>query len=150
MTGKELLDKFLPNLLRIGPSEKNLELYQETKEMFRDFQVVDYFQQIKKNERGDGLALEMMLFDKEFVHDIVITRTTIDHITVLTNSITTAFIRTSFGESKNEKGEISNMDILTFTISIGGDLRALSYISDTKKFTEFQRIKTNLLKTKTT
>lgn len=146
MTGKELFEKLLPNLLRIGPEEKNLQLYQEIKETLNDFLIIDSFHQLKKNNQGDGLAFEVMLYDKNLIHDIVITRTTIEFITILIGSVNMTDIETDYKVNKNEKGEISVIDNLEFTISYGGGLRTLVYITDTKRFTEMNRIRTNLLK----
>jgi hypothetical protein len=150
MKGKDLLIQLRANLPRIGASEKNLQFYNEITETLNNFEILDSFHQLKKNDKGSGLALEVMMFNNELLHDIVITKTEIDFISVKTNCVNMAFIETSFGETRNENEEISIIDNLKLTISYGGDMRTLGYNAEVKKFTEFIRIKNNLLKIITT
>lgn len=147
MTGKELLDELLPSLLRIGPTEKNLFLYHEIKETLNDFQIIDFFQQIKKNDLANGLALEVMIFNKNLLHDIVVTSTTVDLMSILTDRIISTFVETVFEETKNENGEISIKDKLKLSITYGTERMLVEYITDIKRFKEINRINTNLLKT---
>jgi hypothetical protein len=147
MNGQQLFEQLIENLLRIGPSEKNLVFYQEIQKSLLNVNVIDHFYQLKKNDKGEGLAFEIMFFDNNYIYDIVFTRTTVDYITVLINSVNMAFVETNYGQNKNEKGEITIIDKLQFSISYGGDLRTLVYVMDTKRFSEIHRIKNNLLKT---
>ena len=120
--------------------------YQEIQKSLLNVNVIDHFYQLKKNDKGEGLAFEIMFFDNNYIYDIVFTRTTVDYITVLINSVNMAFVETNYGQNKNEKGEITIIDKLQFSISYGGDLRTLVYVMDTKRFSEIHRIKNNLLK----
>lgn len=147
MNGQQLFEQLIENLLRIGPSEKNLFFYREIQKSLLNVNVIDHFYQLKKNDKGEGLAFEIMLFDNNYIYDIVFTRTTVDYISVLINSVNMAYVETNYGQTKNEKGEITVIDKLQFSISYGGDLRTLVYVMDTKRFTEIHRIKNNLLKT---
>ena len=147
MNGEQLFENLLPNLLRVGPSELNLIFFKEIQKDLQSIEVIDFFHQLKKNDKGEGLAFEVMMFDKKTLYDIVITKTNVDYITVLMSSLNMTYIETTFGEVKNDKGEVSIVDKLKFTISYGGDLRTLAYLTDTKKFPEINRIKSNLLKT---
>lgn len=147
MNGQQLFEQLIENLLRIGPSEKNLVFYREIQKSLLNVNVIDHFYQLKKNDKGEGLAFEIMFFDNNYIYDIVFTRTTVDYISVLINSVNMAYVETNYGQTKNEKGEITVIDKLQFSISYGGDLRTLVYVMDTKRFTEIHRIKNNLLKT---
>lgn len=145
MKGKALLEQLLPTLLRVGPSEKNIELYKEVQESLKDFEIVDVFHQLKRNDRGDGLAFEIMMFNDQQIYDLVVTPMTIDLITVLVKNLNMCYIETSYGPTTNEKGVIVLTDMLRFTISYGGDSRTLMYSTEVKRFTEINRIKNNLL-----
>jgi hypothetical protein len=147
MNGKQLFEKLEPNLLRIGAAEQNLVFFQEIQMNLQNVEVIDHFHQIKKNDKGDGLAFEIMFFDKHFIYDIVITKSNVDFVTVLLSCVNMTYIETNFSHFKNNKGEVNIVDKLQFTISYGGDLRRLVYVMDTKRFTEMHRIKNNLLKT---
>lgn len=149
MNGQQLFETLLPNLLRVGPSEQNLIFFREIQKSLQSVEVIDVFHQLKKNDKGEGLAFEVMMFDKRTLYDIVITKTNVDYITVLMTSVNMTYIETTFGEVKNDKGEVSVVDKLKFSISYGGDLRTLAYLTDTKRFAEINRIKNNLLKTVT-
>ena len=146
MTGKELFEKLLIDFIRIVPSTINLKYFQEIQETLKDFWIIDYFHQLKKNDKGDGLALEVMFFNNNLLHDIVLTRTNISFITIMTSGINMAYLETFYSENENEKGEISTIDKLKFTISYGGEFNRLVYNTDMKRFTELIRIRTNLLK----
>ncbi|MEY2792295.1 MAG: hypothetical protein RJA76_287 [Bacteroidota bacterium] len=147
MNGQQLFEQLYENLLIIGPSEKNLVFYNEIKMSIFNINIIDHFYQLKKNDKGEGLAFEIMFFDNNYIYDIVFTRTTVDYITVLINSVNMAFVETNYGQIKNEKGEITIIDKLQFSISYGGDLRTLVYVMEIKRFSEIHRIKNNLLNT---
>ena len=145
MTGQDLFAKLFSTLLKIGPSEKNLELYQQIQSSLSDFVLVDSFYQLKKNNKAEGLALELMLFNKQEILDIVFTRTTTDFITILTKSVNMVYIETSFGENVNAQGQTTSVDMLNFTISQGDNSRTLVYSMEIKRFSEINKIKANLL-----
>lgn len=146
MTGHELFEKLKPTFLRVGPNEKTEELYAEISASLNEFNIIDTFFQLKKNEKGQGLALEVMLFDDDLIHDIVITQTTTEHITVLTKNVNVCSIETNFGISTNDKGEKTETDLLHFRISYGVALNVLVYKTDIKRFSELVKIKSNLLR----
>lgn len=145
MKGNQLLEKLIPIFVRIGPSDKNLELYQEIQKNLINFDIVDSFNQLKKNNKGEGLALEIMMFNDKIIHDIVFTRSTVVYYTILIENIKSISIDSNFGENISENGDQNLIDNLQFTITHGDDLK-LFYVTDTKKFIEFSRIKSELLK----
>lgn len=146
MTGKELFEELLPGFLTIEPSEKNHKFYQGIKKSLAEFEITDSFHQIKKNEQAEGFSFEVMIFNHELLHDIVFTKTTVDFLTVSIDSINTAEIETVYAEKTYDDEETIITDILTLTISYGGDRKGIVYKTETKRFTEMLRIKTNLLK----
>jgi hypothetical protein len=52
MNGQQLFEQLIENLLRIGPSEKNLVFYQEIQKSLLNVNVIDHFYQLKKNDKG--------------------------------------------------------------------------------------------------
>jgi len=144
MTGKELLEDLYPTLQRIVPNDRTIQIYNEIKHSLSSFQIIDTFSQIKKNERGQGLALEVMLFNKDFIYDIVFASSTVDYISVPSNKVIMTFIESSYGQTTNAQGLTSVTDLLTFTIKYAaGEL--LVYTTEVKRFSEINRIKTALL-----
>ncbi len=146
MKGKEKLEKLMIDLLRINPSETNLNFYNQIAENLEDFDIVDHFHQIRKDNEDGGLAFEVMLFNKDVIHDIVITKTNVNYISVTIDKVNMAYLETKYSEETNENGIVSIVDKLKFTISYGGEFK-LVYEASIKKFEELLRIKSNLLKT---
>jgi len=146
MTGKELFEELQPFFLTIIPSEKNFKFYQGIKKSLSEFEIIDLFHQVKKDEQGEGFSFEVMIFNHEMLHDILFTKTTVDFLTVSIDSINTAEIETVYSEKTYDDNEIVITDNLTMTISYGGDRKGIVYRTDTKRFSEMLRIKTNLLK----
>lgn len=144
MTADELLEQLKINLVRINTSERNFFMYDALIKSFQNIVIIDSFFQIKKNDKGDGLAFELMFFSEKSIYDIVITRSNIDYITVNMRSVSSSSIETNFGESKNEIGEQIVNDLLKFSITYGGDFRQLIYSTDTKRFEEINRLNINL------
>lgn len=147
MNGQKLLEDLIPSLLRIGPSKQNQIFFKEIQKSLQSNEFIDFFHQLKKNEKGEGLAFEVMMFDKRTIHDIVITKTNIDYITVLMKTVNKIDIEATFDEVKNESGEVSLVDKLKLSISYGSDLGVLGYLTDTKRFPEINRIKDKLINT---
>jgi hypothetical protein len=147
MTGQQLLTNLLPSLIRIGPSEKNIELYQEIQNSFSDFIIIDSFNQIRRSHMVEGLALEIMFFNKEKIVDIVISSSTINFIIALTKKVNMVYIETSYIEVRNEAGIlVKQVDALNFTISYGEDKpRTLIYNAEVKRFDDVNRIQNSLL-----
>jgi len=146
MTGQELLANLYPTLLRIAPSDKNVELYREIQDSLSRFEIVDSFSQLRRSTTAEGLSLEILLFNDKKVHDIVISRTTISFISVITKSINMAFIQTSYGHITNATGQSTLIDSLNLTISYGDDKpRTLIYATEVKRFSDINRIQNNLL-----
>lgn len=144
MTGQELLSSLFPVLLKIGPNEKTLELYQEIQSSVSGFTIVDNFSQIKRNEKGQGLALEIVFFNEQKVYDIVLAQTTVDYITVLTKNVSMVSIESSYGQTSNAQGQISVVDLLRMLIMYDNN-RFLIYNTEVKRFSELNRVKNNLL-----
>ena len=146
MTGQELLQKLLPTLVRIGPSEKNVELYNEIQFSLSNFVFVDSFNQLRRSSIAEGLSLEILMFNATKIHDIVISRSTISFISVLTKNVSMTYIQTNYGPVQNAAGLSTMTDVLNFTIAYGDDKpRTLVYATDVKRFNEINRIQNNLL-----
>ena len=145
MTAQKFLSSLFEVLLRIQPSQKNIELFKEIENSFSNVLIINSFHQLKKSSRADGLELEIMFYNEKFIYDIVFTSTTVDFITVLTKSVNMLYIETIFGENEDLNGLRSKSDILKFTISYGGDMRTLVYQTDVKRFSEINNIKNEIL-----
>lgn len=145
MNGKAFFDDVEIELSRIGITQQNFSLYQQLRISLADFSIIDFFGQIKKNDKGEGLALEMMFFDKKVIHDIVITRTTLDFITVPLNKIKLVYLESSYDEEVKDNNA-TNRDKVRLSISYGGELK-LFYTATTKRFKDLLRIKQNLIQT---
>lgn len=145
MTAQKFLSSLFEVLIRIQPSQKNIELFKEIENSFSNVLIINSFHQLKKSSRADGLELEIMFYNEKFIYDIVFTSTTVDFITVLTKSVNMLYIETIFGENEDLNGLRSKSDILKFTISYGGDMRTLVYQTDVKRFSEINNIKNEIL-----
>lgn len=145
MTGKDFFEELEVEVSRIGITQQNFLVFQEIKKSLSDFEIVDLFAQIKKNDKGEGLALETMLFDENVIHDIVFTRTTADYITIPLDKIKVIYLESSYKEETDETNA-SNLDKARLTISYGGELK-LQYTTVAKRLSDLLRIKNNLIKT---
>ncbi len=146
MTGKEFLDNQLSSVVKIGVSDKTISLWQEIRKGLSNFIIVDSFAQIRKDEKVEGLALELLLFNKEYLIDIVVSRKNIYYTTILLKSIVEIEINNSY----DDLGlflNFSDSDTVKLSIGYGGGEKKIIYISDSKKFEDFLRIKENLLNT---
>lgn len=146
MTAYDYLEEKKLNLARINASSKNFELYEEIQNSLKSFTIIDKFSQIRKSEQGDGLALEIMIFNEKELHDIVISRTTIQQITIQISNINLIEMESVYGEITNEEGELTVSDNLELKISYGSNIRLVHYNADLKHFSEFNRIRFNILK----
>ncbi|WP_017257430.1 hypothetical protein [Pedobacter arcticus] len=146
MTGQLLLSSLFTTLQTIQPSQKNLDLFREIQSSLSNTSCLNSFHQLKKSAKTDGLELEIMFYNESLIYDIVITRTTVDYLSVLTKSVNMLYLQTDYGEIVNENGTTKNSDFLKFTISYGGDLRTLAYQTEIKRFSEFNKINNDLLK----
>lgn len=144
MKGKELIDKLTESFLRVSPSEKNFLSFKNILSTIAEMDVSDYFFQIKKNNKGDGLALEIMLFNKSRIIDLVGTRTSVDFITVLTQEVKKTAIIYDSGQNNIENPHLPIADMLKFSITYG-DLTELVYTIDSRRLDELNRININLL-----
>lgn len=144
MTANILFQQLTPTLMRIDPNPKTIELYRQIQDSLTDFVLKDSFHQIKKNAKGQGLAVELMFFNEYLIYDIVFSQTNIDYITVLTKNVSMAYIESSFGQIINPQGQVSAIDLVKLTIKYDG-VNSLEYSTEVKRFSELNKLKNSLL-----
>jgi hypothetical protein len=132
------------SFIKINPTSRNVELFDNILQGFDDFEIIDSFYQIKKSEKEQGLALEAMFFNKIVIIDLVFSRSIIDYTSVLINKINHIQYSIDTTSSSNEAGELSVLDNLEMTISYGGDQRSLVYRCETKRLPELLKIRNKI------
>jgi hypothetical protein len=145
MTGFELLEKTFDKMLKINPYDQIIIIYQDTVKTFKSFEVLDSFYQIKKNDIGEGLAWEIMFYDKSRIIDMVVTRSSIDCSTVFAKDIVAVNLKLDYSDNLNEKNEVTHVDTMTLSIVNSNDEYSLYYTAETSKRNEFLRIRDGLL-----
>jgi len=146
MNGEKILRDTFDDMMVINPSDKTIMLYQSTMKAFQHFEVLDCFYQIKKDDDGDGLAWEIMFFNKSEVVDIVVSRNSLDSTTILTKNIIAVNLQLKYAKNYNEKNELIHVDSMTLSIVNASDSNSLYYTTDTSKHSDFIRLRDNLLK----
>jgi hypothetical protein len=142
MTGEKILFDNKENLYRIGPNTQVIDRYSEIGQSLNSFECLDSFVQLRRNAQGGGLALEMMLFNKDIIHDIVITNINIIFVSVRIKSITNIKFITAVNQQPNI---INQLPYETITLHLSTDINViLNYSTDGKRFNEFMRIKKTL------
>jgi hypothetical protein len=139
MTGKEILNSIVQSEISIiNISENNINKLNEIINSLKEFQVLDYFHQLKKDDSGDGLACEIMMFDKQLVVDLVISRNEISFSTMVIKAIK----KITLDIEKEDENSLEN--ILKFRLCLL-DKTSLFYNTDLKRLPDILRIKNNLL-----
>lgn len=145
MTGEGLLKDTLEEMKKINPSDNIIILYLDTMKAFQEFDVTDSFFQIKKNDAGEGLAWEIMFFNRREVIDLVVSRSSIDCTTILVKNIIGVTLQLNYAQNVNEKNEPIKVDSMTLSILNTGESNSLYYSTDTSKHSDFIRLRGNLL-----
>jgi hypothetical protein len=147
MKGSQFFDGLIQTFERIIPSKKCYEFFSEIQKDLSDVEILDSFYQLKKDDKGSGLALEIILFDTQLVYDIVFTSNSLDLINVPIKGINSISINAIQEVNLLPENKASVTDKLSLTINTNdAQSLQLEYKSDTKKFSEFNRLRTNLSK----
>lgn len=145
MKVKEIFDSALGSILNINPSKKTFNLLEKIVKDLSEIDAIDSFFQLKKSERGEGLAFELMFLNEKHIYDLVCTRNTINLITILIKDINQIKIETNTPDPTIESTGTPTPDLLKMTI-LSYSSESLYYASDSKKLDDFNRIKNTILK----
>ena len=146
MTGETLFDSFSVFYSMIRPYVKIDEFFMEIRKSIKDVGIIDSFSQLKKDDKGSGLAFEVMFFDDKVIHDLKFTSTSINFSAVPIKNIDSINIQVFNDQSIYARPDSATIDKLELTIVISGkEPMKLIYSTDTNRFSEFIRIKKNLL-----
>ncbi len=147
MNGKELFNQLAVTLERVMPSQKCYDFFEEIRRDVINTEILDSFYQLKKDDKGSGLALEVLFFDQRILYDIVFSSNSMVLSLVPLSKINSVVLRAVHDLKKQDDNSISTIDELTLTI-FTKDYQSLvlEYKSDTKKFTEFNRVRNNIIK----
>lgn len=147
MRGDQFFDGLVQTLERIVPSKKCYEFFVEVQKDLSNVEILDSFYQLKKDDKGSGLALEIMLFDNHLIYDIVFTSNSLELIIVPIRSVNSVSLNAIQETKILPEDKTSVVDKVSLTIYTN-DAQSimLEYKSDTKKFSEFNRLRTNLSK----
>lgn len=147
MKGYQFFDGLIQTFERIIPSKKCYEFFIEIQKDLSNVEILDSFYQLKKDDKGSGLALEVILFDSHLIYDIVFTSNSLDLINVPIDRINTISLNAIQEVKLLPENKTSITDKLSLTIYTNdAQSLILEYKSDTKKFSEFNRLRTNLSK----
>lgn len=147
MKGDQFFDGLVQTLERIIPSRKCYEFFVQIQKDLSSVEILDSFYQLKKDDKGSGLALEIMLFDNHLVYDIVFTSNSVELNCVPlrnVNSVSLNAIQEIKILPEDKTSTIDKVSLKIYTNDAQSIM--LEYKSDTKKFFEFNRLRTNLSK----
>lgn len=144
MTIEDIKKKAFESFAFVGVSDSNLDRLKKVLDSIKEKEVLGAFMQLKKNDKGDGLASEVMFFTKTVLYDIVASVNTLDHFTVLIQHIKAVSMNCTSFTSTNDKGEVNKVDNLQMKITYG-DTTFIYYNTDSSRFDEILKIKNDIV-----
>lgn len=146
MKGQEFFDKLNRNLSAI-PLLPNLEkFYREIVASFKEVTIINYYCEVESEKIEVKGTLDILFFDNKMIHRIVVNKTSIDYNSFLIKSIYSVNVYAANNQIKPTDVKPPSIDEVKLTILINGQEQVMfSYVADTGKFSDFLRIKDNLL-----
>lgn len=146
MKGQEFFDKLNRSLSAI-PVLPNVEkFYREIAASFKEVTIINYYCEVESEKIEVKGTLDIMFFDSKMIHRIVINKVSIDYYSFSLRSIYSVNVYATNNQIKPVDVEPPSINEVKLTILIKGQEQVMfNYIANAEKFSDFLRIKNNLL-----
>ena len=146
MNGQEFFDNLNANFSAISALPNIVKFYQEIAESFKEVSIIDSYCEVESEKIEIKGALDIMFFDFKMIHRIVVTKTSIDYNSFPIRSINSVNVYAANDKINPFDKKPPSIDEVKLTIIFNGQEEVMFYyIAVTGKFSEFLRIKNNLL-----
>jgi len=146
MNGKEFFDSLNRNLSAVTILPKIERFYREIAESFEEVPIIDYYCEVESEKIEVKGTLDIMFFDFKMIHRIVVNKSSIDYNSFPIKSIYSVNIYAANNQIKPFDAKPPSIDEVRLTILINGHEQVVfNYIANSEKFSDFLRIKNNLL-----
>jgi hypothetical protein len=146
MNGQEFFDSLNRNLSVIPVLPKIKRFYTEIAETFNEVTIIDYYCEVESEKIEVKGTLDIMFFDSQTIHRIVINKASIDFNSFPRKSIYSVNIFAANSQTKPFDINTPSVDEVKLTILINSQEQVMfNYIANAEKFSDFLRIKNNLL-----
>ena len=146
MNGQEFFNSLNRNFNVILVLPKIERFYREITELFNEVTIIDYYCEVESEKIEVKGAIDIMFFDSKMIHRIVVNKASIDYNSFTIKSIYSVNIYAANDQIKPFDSKPPNIDEVKLTILINGQEQVMfNYIANAEKFSDFLRIKGNLL-----
>ena len=146
MNGQEFFNSLNRNFNAILVLPKIERFYREITESFNEVPIIDYYCEVESEKIEVKGTLDIMFFDIKMIHRIVINKSSIDYNSFPMKSIYSVNIYAANSQIKPFDPKPPGIDEVRLTILINGHEQVVfNYIANAEKFSDFLRIKNNLL-----
>jgi hypothetical protein len=146
MNGQEFFNSLNRNLSAIPVLPKIERFYREIAESFNEVPIIDYYCEVESEKIEVKGTLDIMFFDSKMIHRIVINKASIDFNSFPIKSIYSVNIYAANNQTKPFDINPPSIDEVKLTILINSQEQEMfNYIANAEKFSDFLRIKNNLL-----
>ena len=146
MNGQEFFNSLNRNFNAIQVLPKIERFYREITESFNEVPIIDYYCEVESEKIEVKGTLDIMFFDFKMIHRIVVNKASIDYNSFPIKSIYSVNIYAANNQIKPFDAKPPSIDEVRLTILINGHEQVVfNYIANAEKFSDFLRIKNNLL-----
>jgi len=146
MNGQEFFNSLNRNFNAILVLPKIERFYREITESFNEVPIIDYYCEVESEKIEVKGTLDIMFFDIKMIHRIVINKSSIEYNSFPVKSIYSVNIYAANNQIKPYDAKPPGIDEVRLTILINGHEQVVfNYIANAEKFSDFLRIKNNLL-----
>jgi hypothetical protein len=146
MNGQEFFNSLNRNFNAILVLPKIERFYREITESFNEVPIIDYYCEVESEKIEVKGTLDIMFFDFKMIHRIVVNKSSIDYNSFPVKSIYSVNIYAANNQIKTFDAKPPSIDEVRLTILINGHEQVVfNYIANAEKFSDFLRIKNNLL-----
>jgi hypothetical protein len=146
MKGQEFFDKLNRNLSVIHLLPNVEKFYREIAASFKEVSIINYYCEVESEKIEVKGTLDILFFDSKMIHRIVVNKTSIDYNSFPIKSVNSVNIYAANNQLIPTDIKPPGINEVKLTILIKGQEQVMfNYIADTGKFSEFLRIKDNLL-----
>jgi len=146
MNGQEFFNSLNRNFNAILVLPKIERFYREITESFNEVPIIDYYCEVESEKIEVKGTLDIMFFDFKMIHRIVVNKSSIEFNSFPMKSIYSVNIYAANNQIKPFDPKPPGIDEVRLTILINGHEQVVfNYIANAEKFSDFLRIKNNLL-----
>ena len=146
MNGQEFFNSLNRNFNAIQVLPKIERFYREITESFNEVPIIDYYCEVESEKIEVKGTLDILFFDFKMIHRIVVNKSSIDYNSFPIKSIYSVNIYAANNQIKPFDAKPPSIDEVRLTILINGHEQVVfNYIANAEKFSDFLRIRNNLL-----